>query len=67
MKVDNLRKSVSNAGQYQDRERIFGRGGKTTQCGNRLRPSSPLSISEFEDKNFVYQKIQTLEENLGVV
>ena len=29
---------------------------KTTQCGKRLRASSPLSISEFEDKNFVYQK-----------
>ena len=53
--VHNLLKSVSN-GQYQDREWIFGRSGKTTEFGKRLRPSSPLSISEFEDKNFVYQK-----------
>ena len=45
--------------QYQDGEWIFCRSGKTTQFGKKLRRSSPLlSISEFEDKNFVYQKNQ---------
>ena len=36
--------------------------GKTTQCEKRLRPSSPRSISEFEDKNFVYQKIKNYSD-----
>ena len=62
--VHNLLKSVSN-GQYQDREWIFGRSGKTTEFGKRLRPSSPLSISEFEDKNFVYQKTTDIGGKVG--